>query len=225
VPGPGSYFPEQVAEKPHSSKPKPFGSTTRRFGPLEHTNETIPAVGSYEVEKSYSIFNKVKANAINYYGQPFAPFGTIANRFLPQKPTNLPGPGAYDADIPKQTERKTAGIFQLGSTKLLLGDTQLPSEKVHIPAFGTQSNRFKDYLSDLPPPGYYDISESFESMKTKGKAQHISVLASKCKRDVFRIKESTPAPGQYTIFNSGLKKEIRRKTGAFSSTVLYYNLE
>jgi hypothetical protein len=39
--------------------------------------------------------------------------------------------------------------------------------KFHIPVFGTQTERFEDKVADLPPPGAYNISESFANLKSK----------------------------------------------------------
>jgi hypothetical protein len=51
IPGPGAYFPENVPDKPHTIKPKPFGSTTKRFEDNPVFKEGIPAVGSYNLEE------------------------------------------------------------------------------------------------------------------------------------------------------------------------------
>lgn len=39
---------------------------------------------------------------------------------------------------------------------------------------------------DMPPPGAYDISHSFELMKVKGRIENTGVLASHCKREIFK---------------------------------------
>ena len=49
---PGAYFPENsLVEKPQSKKPKPFGSSMKRFQDIENS-ATQPAVGSYEVDEA-----------------------------------------------------------------------------------------------------------------------------------------------------------------------------
>ena len=48
---PGAYFPENsLVEKPQSKKPKPFGSTTKRFQDSDYV-VSHPSVGSYEVDE------------------------------------------------------------------------------------------------------------------------------------------------------------------------------
>ena len=50
IPGPGAYTPELKLEKPHSHKPKPFGSSTKRFTEND-PKASQPAVGSYEIDE------------------------------------------------------------------------------------------------------------------------------------------------------------------------------
>ena len=52
IPGPGAYTPELQLEKPHSHKPKPFGSSTRRFSDND-PKASQPAVGSYEIDEVF----------------------------------------------------------------------------------------------------------------------------------------------------------------------------
>jgi hypothetical protein len=54
---PGAYFPENsLVEKAQSKKPKPFGSSMKRFQDIENS-ATQPAVGSYEVDEVRKTLN------------------------------------------------------------------------------------------------------------------------------------------------------------------------
>lgn len=55
-----------------------------------------------------------------------------------------------------------------------------------VAGFGTQSERFKKpEHAELPPPGAYDISKSFELLKTKGRIPN-AALASLTDRVLFK---------------------------------------
>ncbi|KAJ3324323.1 Sperm-tail PG-rich repeat-containing protein 2 [Boothiomyces sp. JEL0866] len=200
IPGPGAYFPESTVEKPHSRKQKPFGSTTKRFPGSDNPSKETPAVGAYEIDE----------------------------------PTQ-PGPGTYDfvnAKNPMKIENsgnersKLQSRIQRLATKgpavLKLGQTQFLSSNFHVPVFGSQTTRFDEFVPDLPPPGAYDISEAFDHLKRKGRVSPTGMLASQSKRDVFKVSQKTPAPGQY---NPALpdKKPPHQKAGPFLSTEMRFN--
>ncbi|KAL2913221.1 hypothetical protein HK105_207223 [Polyrhizophydium stewartii] len=275
TPGPGAYYPEFADHpKPHSHKPQPFGSTTKRFDMQTAIKATqVPAVGSYDIDEVRrhrqsrivlhtnltsatqmdSIFRRVQNRAMYMSLRPAA-FGSVADRFVEQRPTMIPGPGAYDVaakkeDGPPATEiklslrgqadkrkehNKLQKLLNRGPAQLLLGSIQLPTAKVHVPIFGTQTERFAQPDQDLPPPGAYDIANSFQVLKNKGRIENTGVLASQNKRELFPgtsglissdaaaaaaadFKGSVPGPGEYNPLLEE-RKEIRQTIGAFLST-------
>jgi hypothetical protein len=182
-----------------------------------------------------SIFQRAQKKNLHYQGQPMAAFGSISHRFRQKKLQIQPGPGAYEVEHKKlnsQSEKSQRNLrsrihrlAQKGPTVLHVGEDEIWAGKMHVPVFGTQTSRFDDKVADLPPPGTYDISESFEQMKNKGRIENTGILASQCKREIFKgiffsdiVKESIPGPGEYEQKVQS-KKEIRRKIGAFLSTV------
>ncbi|KAI8924154.1 hypothetical protein BC831DRAFT_467076 [Entophlyctis helioformis] len=238
TPGPGAYYPEFADHpKPHSHKPQPFGSTTKRFDMTQTLKlESGPVVGTYDIDEMDSIFRRVQ-NRANYMSLRPAAFGSVADRFPQAKRSVIPGPGAYDVKQAKdeptpaneikmslkgQAEKrkeynKLQKLLSRGPTQLLLGNIHLPAAQVHVPIFGTQTERFSDANTELPPPGAYDIAQSFQVMRTKGRIENTGVLASQSKRELFTLKGNVPGPGEYEPVLDD-RKEIRQKIGAFLTT-------
>eukprot|EP00842_Homolaphlyctis_polyrhiza_P001036 jgi/Hompol1/1933/HPOL_005077-RA len=151
--------------------------------------------------------------------------------------SNMPGPGTYEITQKKeeampaneikmslkgQAEKrkehnKLQKLLNRGPTQLLLGSIHLPTANVHVPIFGTQTERFAEPASELPPPGAYDIAQSFDALRNKGRIENTGVLASQNKRELFPVPGSIPGPGEYNpVLNE--HKEIRQKIGGFLST-------
>ena len=70
---------------------------------------------------------------------------------------------------------------------------------------------------DIPPPGAYNVSDSFLHAHTSGKGGGAS-LSSQAKRDIFKVKESIPGPGEYNVKDQPSTLN-RKNIGAFLSTV------
>jgi hypothetical protein len=210
IPGPGQYFTSSVTPR-LISKQKPFGSTTKRF---EETREdSKPAVGYYDIKSD--MFHTVQKKSQVYMGQPVAAFGSIGDRFIFKRPEDKPGPGAYDVSSMKKQNNSISRI-----QKLILHGPKIQLalvDKIHAPVFGTQQNRFDDKVVDVPPPGAYEISESFQHMKNKGHLQ--SGNLGNTQRQIFRIID-TPGPGTYVPIE--VKKQIRRK---IETIVIHCNVE
>lgn len=214
IPGPGAYFPENsLLEKPQSKKPKPFGSTTKRFQDTDYV-VSQPSVGSYEVDEIDSIYQKVKKRSSAHLGQVRTVFGSVADRFQVQKVSKIPGPGAYDVQS-SANPLNSAGklVFFAGAEPM----------NVHAPVFGSQTNRFQDKIEDVPPPGAYNVSESFQKLNihTTGRAGD-GLLSSQSKREIFKVKERVPGPGEYEV-SKGDAKDRRKNVGAFLSTETRFN--
>ncbi|KAI8922004.1 hypothetical protein DFJ77DRAFT_444919 [Powellomyces hirtus] len=96
TPGPGAYHPEmaEANAKPAPARSQPFGSTTTRFADLGKSGG-MPAPGSYELDEIDSLANRIlkKSSRPTPGG-----FGSISERFTPQKRNLDPGPGTYDPD-------------------------------------------------------------------------------------------------------------------------------
>ncbi|KAJ2991636.1 Sperm-tail PG-rich repeat-containing protein 2 [Globomyces sp. JEL0801] len=229
IPGPGAYFPEATPEKPHSRKPKPFGSSSKRFQDQYHYQKE-PAVGSYDIDAINGIYNKTRKRNTVFVGQPMAAFGSISERFRPPKE---PGPAAYDKDNledknPKRKSRRSAGRRQAlesriqklalrGPGVVILGQNEFESSNFHVPVFGSQASRFEERVPDLPPPGAYDVSEAFEHIKDTGRANVVGVLASRSKREIFNVTQHTPAPDQYIPIAQDKKPAVITKAGFLST--------
>ena len=70
-----------------------------------------------------------------------------------------------------------------------------------------------DNLLDNPPPGAYDVSESFTKvMESKSRA---GLLSSQAKREIFKVNQNIPGPGEYSV---KLESRIQSAAGAFLST-------
>ncbi|KAJ3224824.1 Sperm-tail PG-rich repeat-containing protein 2 [Clydaea vesicula] len=236
TPGPGSYHPEFNDQKV-SGKNKSFLSTTKRFEDKQKLKSYNISPGSYEVEKVDLKLNKM-SNV--HRGTRNMPFGSYTERFEKKKVNEEPGPGEYEPEIKNSaplgfstynyynTNKKT-GIkdFQKRITsattgKLTKGKTAKlvlnKDEKVHIPVFGTQRERFNvDEGKDIPAPGSYSVSESFESMKNKGKIDPQSFLTTQTQRELFPNKYCVPGPGEYSVLEYSLPGNKKVKDGIFVS--------
>ncbi|KAJ3272537.1 Sperm-tail PG-rich repeat-containing protein 2 [Terramyces sp. JEL0728] len=202
IPGPGAYFPEATAEKPHSRRPKPFGSTTKRFTSSDNPSKEMPAVGAYEIDE---------------VEQP----GPGAYDFINAKnPMKVQGSGNDRSQLQSRIQR----LATKGPALLKLGQTQFLSSNFHVPVFGSQTTRFDEYI-----PGSYEISDAFDHLKNKGRVSPTGMLASHSKRDVFKgalklkvVSQKTPAPGQYNPILPD-KKPLHQKAGPFLSTEARFN--
>jgi hypothetical protein len=202
IPGPGQYFTSTVTPR-LINKQKPFGSTTKRFE--ETREENAPAVGYYDIKSD--MFHVVQRKSKVYMGQPVAAFGSIGDRFIFKRPDEKPGPGAYEVSG-KQKQNNSISRIQ----KLILHGPKIQLalvDKIHAPVFGTQQNRFDDKVVDVPPPGAYEISESFHHLKNKGHLQSSNL--GNTQRQIFRTTDN-PGPGTYAPIE--VKKQIRRKIEA-----------
>ncbi|XP_067264193.1 sperm-tail PG-rich repeat-containing protein 2 [Chanodichthys erythropterus] len=191
VPGPGQYhIKSQFATPSNPHGPvlsPPFLSQAQRFSPVK---DETPPVGAYDDPRcALEILKKGRRVKKN-------PFGLTAVRFLPEnKSKATPGPGAYNVfdyglaqESLKKASRKSARKGAFGSVaprRLFLprkeemstpGPAQYKVEKTNEASYKKQSTAaFKSasdrlvgslFAKDTPPPGSYNVSESFE--KTHG---------------------------------------------------------
>jgi hypothetical protein len=167
VPAPGAYKVDStmIEKKPYrGGRYKPFGSHTQRF--QEEKVNADPGPGAYEASKTenplgFSTYNYLhhftpKQNRLaGYAGVSIAPRKTRGGEVL-------------------NDEEPTEVVVRKGKLKILVRDV-VPDQapKAHVPVFGSQGNRFIGAAargSDLnPPPGAYQITNSFDKVKAHGK--------------------------------------------------------
>ncbi|KAK7172586.1 hypothetical protein R3I93_002640 [Phoxinus phoxinus] len=191
VPGPGHYHIKsqfEASSKPHGPALTPaFLSKAQRFSPVK---DETPPVGAYEDPRcALEILKKDRRVKKN-------PFGLTAARFLPENRSKAtPGPGAYnvfDYGLAQESLKKAClksrrkGAFgSVAPRRPFLpskeemstpGPAQYKVEKTNEALYKKQSTAaFKSatdrlvgslFAKDTPPPGSYNVSESFE--KTHG---------------------------------------------------------
>lgn len=83
---------------------------------------------------------------------------------------------------------KIQKLAEKGPEMINYGEKQYSLSVLNVPVFGSQAGRFNHKIQDLPPPGAYEVSQSFNSLKAKG-MEGSGVLSSQCKRDVFRCNK------------------------------------
>ncbi|KAI9098728.1 hypothetical protein DFS34DRAFT_618740 [Phlyctochytrium arcticum] len=241
TPGPGWYHPEfSEIQKPPAVKPQPFGSTTNRFENVSETkSKSAPAPGSYAVNEVDSMAHRIqkRANAVRA-----GAFGTISERFPTPKTSSVPGPASYDpvtpppepphssvsphgdfgpSTAPAAGHRPPTRISRLmgqGPGHFQVGTVVVNPAKAHAPVFGTQSDRFTSGKGEIPPPGSYEIIQSFEALTSKRRIPKTSGMASGTEREIFPIKDRAPGPAEYEPLNLS-KRDMRRvMVGGFLST-------
>ncbi|XP_050965225.1 sperm-tail PG-rich repeat-containing protein 2 isoform X1 [Labeo rohita] len=189
VPGPGRYYIKSQFETPSNPHAPvlspPFLSQAQRFSPVK---DETPPVGAYDDPRcALEILKKGRGVKKN-------PFGLTAVRFLPENRSNAtPGPGAYNVfeyglayeSLKKACLESTRkGAFgSIAPRRLFLptkeemsrpGPTQYKVEKTTEALYKKQSTAaFKSatdrlvgslFAKDTPPPGSYNVSESFEKI-------------------------------------------------------------
>ncbi|XP_052413427.1 sperm-tail PG-rich repeat-containing protein 2 [Carassius gibelio] len=187
IPGPGQYYIKsqfETASNPHAPVlSPPFLSQAQRFSPVK---DETPPVGAYNDPRcALEILKKGRGVKKN-------PFGMTAVRFLPgNRSKATPGPGAYNVfeyglayeSLKKACLESTRkGAFgSIAPRRLFLpskeqmsrpGPTQYKVEKTtealykkkSTAAFKSATDRLVGslYAKDTPPPGSYNVSESFE---------------------------------------------------------------
>ncbi len=76
-----------------------------------------------------------------------------------------------------------------GPARYQVGDLLLDASQVHIPVFGTQTDRFGPLPNlDIPPPGSYETAEAFKSLVKKGKLEKVGVMSSQSHRQLYESK-------------------------------------
>ncbi|KAJ3090016.1 Sperm-tail PG-rich repeat-containing protein 2 [Phlyctochytrium bullatum] len=212
LPAPGSYeldaldsIISKIQKKTNQfsfTKPKPFGSITERFSRRMPPQAFDPGPGAYDVEKPLPRPKQGKGKR-RQNGLGTAKFGMAVSRGDSAENKDGGGPGRRP-----RTRRVV----------IKLGDVLVDPTKVRIPAFGTQTERFhgEKGAAAVPPPGAYQIADSFEAVKKKGRIPNPS-LSSNMPRELFPSLPKGPGPGEYEISKDHVDK-ADVKHGAFLST-------
>ncbi|KAJ3108100.1 Sperm-tail PG-rich repeat-containing protein 2 [Phlyctochytrium planicorne] len=219
LPAPGSYELDAIdsiigkiqrkANAFAAGRPKPFGSVSERFSRKLPSQAFDPGPGAYEVQKPLPRPRPNQA-PIKAGRSGTAQLGGMMARMVSAE---TPGSRAMLRRRRPRSRKIT----------IMVGDTAVDPSKVRIPAFGTQTDRFSmpGASGDIPPPGAYQIAESFETIKSKGRIQNPS-LSSQMTRELFPTLPKGPGPGEYNVLGNNLERP-NVKHGAFLSSELRFN--
>lgn len=234
VPGPGQYYIKSQFDTPSNPHAPvlspPFLSQAQRFSPVK---DETPPVGAYNDPRcALEILKKGRGVKKN-------PFGLTAVRFLPENRSKAtPGPGAYNVfeyglayeSLKKACLESTRkGAFgSIAPRQLFLpskeevsrpGPTQYKVEKTtealykkkSTAAFKSATDRLVGSLfaKDTPPPGSYNVSESFERIhghhhysepRNEKARKRQSCFLSTAPRDAgfLHYDPETPGPAHYS---------------------------
>ncbi|XP_030046572.1 sperm-tail PG-rich repeat-containing protein 2 [Microcaecilia unicolor] len=192
TPAPGTYEEPRMAFKQQKTSPKmrqkPFGQTAVRFSLVSKEPET-PGPGSYTV-LNYSVAEESLKKA-EQGSKSKGAFGSSAARgFLLSEgdPSWTPGPSHY------QVKNKTKETYK--------------HQKSSAFASGTGRLSVPQVRKDVPPPGSYDVQESFEKSYGKrqympprtmvAKRKHGSFLSAVPREFLLCTESGVPGPGAYT---------------------------
>lgn len=200
APAPGQYDDTRNAfeslRKISGMKKSPFGQTSSRF---DRKKSAAPGPGTYNVDVMTSLNTNIQKRA-HMSSSTKGAFGSSAVRTLPytkHEDKHLPGPSHYMQDsnvIAEKSRRANHATSVFAST----------TERIRVAG---------DFDKDIPPPGSYNVDQSYQSSQTKKASAQPRTLAGQIKagsflsssarfappRDVL-IKESdplVPGPGAY----------------------------
>nr|DBA28814.1 TPA: hypothetical protein GDO54_009110 [Pyxicephalus adspersus] len=169
TPAPGAYNEQRTAfetlRKTSSMAQIPFGHKAIRFIQDSRLQKS-PGPGSYDLF-SYGIASESLKRANQEYSKRAA-FGTSATRALSISNSNAvwtPGPNHYVVKdrIEEPYKHQTSSVFSSGTQRLSI-------------EMGPK---------DVPPPGSYNVSESYENMHAKGKYRPPRTVQAKRKQSSF----------------------------------------
>jgi len=239
VPGPGHYeiksqFEKNAQTNEPSQRPS-FGSQAKRFS---ESNEQTPAPASYnDPRHALEICNRIS-------GLKNSPFGQTATRFTKEHHVKrTPGPGTYNySDLATELKknalisrtrkggfgstavrelplRKKNEEYLPGPAQYVVKSHRVGENKKRQAVFKSTTNRLvktPGNVVDAPPPGSYEVANSFdktqgktlallEKRETKGKKINGGFLSSTKRfsqpRDIIVKKTDiqNPGPGNYDV--------------------------
>ncbi|XP_071974176.1 sperm-tail PG-rich repeat-containing protein 2 isoform X3 [Engystomops pustulosus] len=181
TPAPGTYNEQRTAletlKKSSSMGQTPFGHTAVRFTPESRAQRT-PGPGSYDVF-SYGIAHESLKKAYQESSTKAA-FGSYASRVLYISNKDAvwsPGPGHYlvKDKIEEPYKHKRTSVFSSGTERLSTNIT----------------------AKDTPPPGSYNVSDSYENLHGKARYGPPRTFQAKRKQASFL----SVAPRNFTLQN------------------------
>ncbi|KAG8454185.1 hypothetical protein GDO86_000721, partial [Hymenochirus boettgeri] len=239
VPGPGNYditrlFGERMIKSASISRP-PFLSQSKRFLPEK---SITPAPGTYNEQRT--TFESLKKSS----SLAQTPFGQTSVRFTQEsRQRTTPGPGSYNLSIHSiayETSKKAngesnrKGAFGSSAARnfpnskrdalrtpgpadyLIKSKCEEPYKKKSSSVFSSGTERLTPQITgkDAPPPGYYNVCESFEMSYAKGryrpprtveaKRKHASFLSAALRTFTELNAVEVPGPGAYDpVMKSG----------------------
>ncbi|XP_075716764.1 sperm-tail PG-rich repeat-containing protein 2 [Rhinoderma darwinii] len=182
TPAPGTYNEQRTAlealKKTSSLAQSPFGQTAVRFT-QESRKQRTPGPGCYNIF-SYGIANESLKKA-NKESLTKAAFGSSAFRafYISNKDAVwTPGPGHYVVKdrIEEPYKHQKSSVFSSGTERL---STQIIAK-------------------DIPPPGYYNVSESYENLHGKPRYRPPRTLQARKKQASFL----SVVPRNFTLQNN-----------------------
>ncbi|KAM8939999.1 sperm-tail PG-rich repeat-containing protein 2 [Pelodytes ibericus] len=195
TPAPGTYNEQRTAfeslKKTSSMAKKPFGQTAVRFTQEPRLQKT-PGPGSYDIF-NHGFVKEIMKKAV-YDNTKKGGFGSSAARALSLSNRDAiwtPGPAHYDVKnkIVEPYKTQTSSVFSSGTERL---HTQITAK-------------------DAPPPGSYNIHESYEILHGKGrykpprtmqaKRKHSSFLTATQRTLALKNDYEVPGPGAYNPVN------------------------
>ncbi|XP_072480787.1 sperm-tail PG-rich repeat-containing protein 2 isoform X2 [Notamacropus eugenii] len=208
TPAPGTYNDHRTAleslKKLSGAKNTPFGQSTVRFIPDYSLQET-PGPGCYDILKKSTTFDTLKDQYVQRTKK--SAFGSSAPRTFhcyKEDDYEIPGPADYQIrDRPEESSKLSKESVAFLS-KVERGSTSL--------------------VTDVPPPGHYDVQKSFENSYGKAKYMPPRTCMARKKHNSFlsstprnlEIKKEGPGPASYNpVFKTCpklslfLKKEKR----------------
>ncbi|XP_064618109.1 sperm-tail PG-rich repeat-containing protein 2-like [Liolophura sinensis] len=223
VPGPGRYEIKGQFEKPQPKlnteglevEHPPFMTQSKRFG--NNSKGPTPAPGSYnDPRHAFETLHRVS-------GLKRSPFGQTSVRFEEKRRTRkTPGPGTYNiTGLGSESMRKAyiestrRGVFGTTSVRAIkLTDkeqTEQPGPAEYqvkekpfqsryqqkSSMFASTSSRIADVpsvIKEIPPPGSYDVGESFEKSQVKLERKKARSEAGARKQGSFMSSSSRFAP-------------------------------
>ncbi|CAH8670178.1 unnamed protein product [Dicrocoelium dendriticum] len=157
VPAPNAYYPPKNTAAPTGKVP--FNSSDARF---KSKGDPGPAPNSYNPPRGF-VAELIKKNTTGFFADYVVPFGSTTKRFVYSR---LPTQSSDNEILSSSDMEGTPGPAHYQPEKHHGVGTD--EKKVRI----TIQNRHQQHslLSDAPPPGTYNVAESYD--RTQSKCQH-----------------------------------------------------
>ncbi|KAJ1444938.1 hypothetical protein M885DRAFT_551455 [Pelagophyceae sp. CCMP2097] len=184
-----------------------FDSTSTRFDPEAAKAAALVGPGSYEQPGLAQIARQRLTSRTGA-------FGTSTSRFLKKTEAALPGPGDYSSTAsPRIDASKSGRPFQ--GPALFARRTARPLHKENLSSsFASETGRTRERDSAGPPPGAYEVQESWHA--AKGVAKLSSGPQLRFAQELGTTSDNV-GPGTYSLA-SGRDRRPRKCAMAAAST-------